>query len=292
MDGIIVIPDRRTAPGGAARRGPLLILAGPGRGKTRVVTHRVAYLLAQGIPDQQIVALTFTNKAADEMRSRLDRLAPGNRVWMGTFHRFCSRLLRQYAPLVGLRENFSIYDTDDSQKLLREAIDDAEVELIHETPARIAAAISWAKNDLITADSYHAAVRQSPGFDRGPGLSRLSAPVADGERRGFRRPADARGHAAAGERDLAGNAGPAISLHPGRRVPGHEPGPVRHRPGPVDRPPEPGRRPAIPTSRSTAGAARPFGTSWNSSGTFRTCRSCGWSRTTAARSAFSARPIS
>ncbi len=114
--------------------GPLLILAGPGSGKTRVVTHRVAYLREQGIPDEQIVALTFTNKAADEMRLRLDRLAPGCRVWMGTFHRFCSRLLRQYASLVGLRENFSIYDTDDSQKLLREAIDDAQVELVHETP--------------------------------------------------------------------------------------------------------------------------------------------------------------
>ncbi|MHB0957212.1 MAG: ATP-dependent helicase [Pirellulaceae bacterium] len=138
--------------------GPLLILAGPGSGKTRVVTHRIAYLLAQGIPGEQIAALTFTNKAADEMRTRLDRLAPGSRVWMGTFHRFCCRLLRQSATLVGLQENFSILDVEDSQKLLREAIHDAEVELIHETPARIAAAISWAKNDLITPDTYQAAV--------------------------------------------------------------------------------------------------------------------------------------
>ncbi|MHB8972545.1 MAG: ATP-dependent helicase [Pirellulaceae bacterium] len=138
--------------------GPLLILAGPGSGKTRVVTHRVAHLLAQRIPGDQIVALTFTNKAAEEMRSRLDRLAPGSRVWMGTFHRFCSRLLRQYAALVGLRENFSIYDVDDSQKILREAIDDAGVELVHETPARIGGAISWAKNDLIGPESYTPAV--------------------------------------------------------------------------------------------------------------------------------------
>ena len=70
------------------RDGPLLILAGPGSGKTRVVTHRIAFLLSQSIPAQQIVALTFTNKAAEEMRTRLERLAPGQAVWVGTFHRF------------------------------------------------------------------------------------------------------------------------------------------------------------------------------------------------------------
>ena len=75
--------------------GPLLILAGPGSGKTRVVTHRIAYLIAQAVPARQILALTFTNKAADEMRQRLQRLAPRQPVWMGTFHRFCARLLRQ-----------------------------------------------------------------------------------------------------------------------------------------------------------------------------------------------------
>src|SRR5687768_18390796 len=71
--------------------GPLLILAGPGSGKTRVVTHRIANLLRQGIPAYQLLALTFTNKAADEMKLRLERLAPRQSVWMGTFHRFCAR---------------------------------------------------------------------------------------------------------------------------------------------------------------------------------------------------------
>src|SRR6187455_2882129 len=85
--------------------GPLLILAGPGSGKTRVITHRVANLLRHGVRARSILALTFTNKAADEMRSRLELLAPGEPVWVSTFHRFCSRLLRQYAPLVGLSEN-------------------------------------------------------------------------------------------------------------------------------------------------------------------------------------------
>ncbi len=144
--------------------GPLLILAGPGSGKTRVVTHRVAYMREQGIADGRIVALTFTNKAADEMRMRLERLAPGSRVWMGTFHRFCSRLLRQYASLVGLRENFSIYDTDDALKLLREAIDDEQIELVHATPARVAAAISWAKNDLIGPDQYRPSLGSPLGY--------------------------------------------------------------------------------------------------------------------------------
>ncbi len=137
--------------------GPQLILAGPGSGKTRVVTHRVAHMLSEGIAGHQIVALTFTNKAADEMRRRLDRLCPGQRVWMGTFHRFCAQQLRHHASLVGLQENYTIYDMDDSLKLLREAIADSDVELIHETPARIATAISWAKNDLIVPSEYRAA---------------------------------------------------------------------------------------------------------------------------------------
>src|SRR5688572_14463094 len=102
--------------------GPLLILAGPGSGKTRVVTHRIARLLERGVPARQIVALTFTNKAADEMRSRLSLLAPGEPVWMSTFHRFCARLLRQYAPQVGLEENYAIYDTDDSARVLKRVL--------------------------------------------------------------------------------------------------------------------------------------------------------------------------
>ena len=101
------------------REGPLLILAGPGSGKTRVITHRIANLLHQGVPARQILALTFTNKAADEMRARLERLAPGEPVWMSTFHRFCARLLRQHAALVGLAENYTIYDMSDSRQMLK-----------------------------------------------------------------------------------------------------------------------------------------------------------------------------
>lgn len=134
--------------------GPLLILAGPGSGKTRVITHRLAYLLEQGVPARQLLALTFTNKAADEMKSRLARLAPNQHVWMGTFHRFCARLLRQYGSLVGLRENYSIYDSDDSSKQLRLAIEDLKIELTHATPDAIASNISWAKNNLLKPDEF------------------------------------------------------------------------------------------------------------------------------------------
>ena len=149
--------------------GPQLILAGPGSGKTRVVTHRIAYMLNSGVPPEAVVALTFTNKAADEMRQRLATLWPGSQPWLGTFHRFCAQLLRRYASLVGLSENFSIYDTDDSLKLLGQAIADANVELIHETPARIAHAISWAKNDLISAEEYEPA----PGDPTGALVQRI-----------------------------------------------------------------------------------------------------------------------
>ena len=134
--------------------GPLLILAGPGSGKTRVVTHRIAHLLAQGVPDYQILALTFTNKAADEMRRRVTELVPGAKVWMSTFHRFCARLLRQYATSVGLGENFTIYDTDDIRKVLKQTVEELGVDLTHVTPERLQAAISWAKNHLIPPDRY------------------------------------------------------------------------------------------------------------------------------------------
>jgi DNA helicase-2/ATP-dependent DNA helicase PcrA len=135
--------------------GPLLILAGPGSGKTRVITHRIARMLADGVPGQQILALTFTNKAADEMRLRVQRLAPGSEVWIGTFHRFCARLLRKYAPMVGLEENYTIYDTGDSAHALRRAMGQLHVDTAFASPESIARAISWAKNNLITPDQYH-----------------------------------------------------------------------------------------------------------------------------------------
>ena len=135
--------------------GPLLMLAGPGSGKTRVVTHRIAHMIESGIEPRQIVALTFTNKAAGEMRSRLERIVGPNEVWLGTFHSFCVRLLRRYARLVGLSENFSIYDTDDAKAALLMAVGHADFELSHTTPGKLASRISYFKNRLVTPDMLH-----------------------------------------------------------------------------------------------------------------------------------------
>ena len=110
--------------------GPLLILAGPGSGKTRVVTHRVAHMLNSGIAGRNILALTFTNKAADEMYNRVEQLEPGIHVWMGTFHSFCARLLRMHGHLVGLAENFTIFDTQDSKRALKSVLAQEEIYLL------------------------------------------------------------------------------------------------------------------------------------------------------------------
>jgi DNA helicase-2/ATP-dependent DNA helicase PcrA len=134
--------------------GPLLILAGPGSGKTRVVTHRVAWLLRQGVPGRQILALTFTNKAAEEMARRIEALAGNQAVWVGTFHRFCAQLLRKYAQFVGLEANYTIYDVDDSLKCLRQAIERLRIEDQGHSPESIAKGISWAKNNLILPEQY------------------------------------------------------------------------------------------------------------------------------------------
>lgn len=133
--------------------GPLLVLAGPGSGKTRVITHRIAWMLEHGVFPSRIVALTFTNKAADEMKKRLECLAPNKSVWIGTFHKFCAYLLRRYAPQVGLESNFTIYDTDESRKLLTHVLNRIALPT-GITLDRIASGISWAKNQLVRPDEY------------------------------------------------------------------------------------------------------------------------------------------
>src|SRR4051794_16193574 len=138
----------------AHRDGPLLVLAGPGSGKTRVITHRIAYLIESGVPASQILALTFTNKAADEMQRRVAELVPGARVWLSTFHRFGAMLLRRYASFVGLEPNFTIYDTSDSRQTIKRVIEAREINTLNYSPDRLHEAISAAKNKLITADKY------------------------------------------------------------------------------------------------------------------------------------------
>lgn len=134
--------------------GPLLVLAGAGSGKTRVITRRVAYLLSQGIRPSSILAITFTNKAAREMRQRVEAIAPGSPVWVSTFHSFGARILRQYAERLGLDRNFTIYDQDDRNRIVKNALEAANIDNIHYSPERVQAAISRAKNQLLRPPAF------------------------------------------------------------------------------------------------------------------------------------------
>jgi ATP-dependent DNA helicase UvrD/PcrA len=137
--------------------GPLLILAGAGSGKTRALTHRIAWLLATGrAHPNQILAITFTNKAADEMRERVSSLVGGvsKRMWVMTFHAACARLMRIEAERLGYTSRFTIYDEADSLRMLKRCLDELEVDTKRYPPRAVRARISDAKNQLIDAETY------------------------------------------------------------------------------------------------------------------------------------------
>jgi superfamily I DNA/RNA helicase len=137
--------------------GPLLILAGAGSGKTRVLTHRIAYLLATDTARaSEILAITFTNKAASEMRERVELLVGGRvrTMWVMTFHAACARMLRAHADRLGYTRRFTIYDQADSRRLVKRCLDDLGIDPKRFTPAAVQAQISDAKNKLIDADGY------------------------------------------------------------------------------------------------------------------------------------------
>ena len=137
--------------------GPSLVIAGAGSGKTRVLTYKIAYLLSQGMKPWSIMALTFTNKAAKEMKERIGKLVGDDlaqHLYMGTFHSIFSRILRAEAEHIGFNNNFTIYDESDSRSLLKAIIKEMGLDDKTYKPAAVHARISMAKNNLVTAEAY------------------------------------------------------------------------------------------------------------------------------------------
>ena len=137
--------------------GPLLILAGAGSGKTRVLTHRIAYLIEEkGINPWNILAITFTNKAAGEMRERVDNLVGfgSESIWVSTFHSMCVRILRRHIDLLGFDTNFTIYDTDDQKTLMKDICKLLQIDTKIFRERSLLAAISQAKNELVTPEEF------------------------------------------------------------------------------------------------------------------------------------------
>lgn len=137
-------------------QGPVMVIAGAGSGKTRVLTYRIAYLLEQGADPYNILALTFTNKAAREMKERITSLVGNDarNVWMGTFHSIFARILRVEGHLLGYPQNFTIYDTDDSKSLLKNIIKEMQLDPKLYTPGSVLSRISAAKSNLISVEDY------------------------------------------------------------------------------------------------------------------------------------------
>lgn len=150
--------------------GPLLIIAGAGSGKTRVLTHRIAYLLATGrARPHEILAITFTNKAAAEMRERAAELIgedKAKKMWISTFHSSCVRILRREAATIGLKSNFSIYDSADSLRLITLVAKGLDIDPKRFTPKAIAHKISSLKNELIDDEDYAATINSNDPFSR------------------------------------------------------------------------------------------------------------------------------
>ena len=137
--------------------GPILVFAGAGSGKTRVLTYRIAYLIQErGIPPWNIFAVTFTNKAADEMRERVERLLGGSAkgTWVSTFHSACARILRRHIELLGFQRNFVIYDEQDQERHLKAMMKELELDFRMFHPRAVRAAIEGLKNEGITPDQY------------------------------------------------------------------------------------------------------------------------------------------
>ena len=139
--------------------GPCLVLAGAGSGKTRTIVYRVAYLIERGVPPERILLLTFTNKAAREMIGRVRRLVglEDARLWGGTFHHVCHRILRESGSRIGLKSGFTILDAEDSRDLMRTCVRDCQIDVKERrfpSPAVLVAIASYASNVGRTVDAH------------------------------------------------------------------------------------------------------------------------------------------
>ena len=130
--------------------GPCLVIAGAGSGKTKVLTTRIAYLIEQGIPSYSILAITFTNKAAREMKERLTRLVPENNTFVGTFHSFGLRIVRENYMHLGLERNFTILDSDDVLTIIKKIMKDLGITKEECAPSYVRNRISFIKNEMLS----------------------------------------------------------------------------------------------------------------------------------------------
>ena len=268
------------------RGGPLLVVAGAGSGKTRVLTHRIAHLIHEGVHPSRILAITFTNKAADEMRERVAELVGpvAKTMWVSTFHSACVRILRANADRLGYPRQFSIYDQADAVRLTGYVIRDLGLDAKRFTPRGV-----HARDQPVEERAGRPRRRRRPRppniFDRKHAdvYREYQARLHKAGRDGLRRPAHQH-RAPVPRAPRRARALPrALRAHPRRRVPGHQPGPERDRPAPRRRPPATSASSATRTSRCTASGAPTSGTSCSSRMRSRTSpRSCS-TRTTAAR---------
>ena len=221
-------PQQRAAvehPGGAQ-----LILAGPGSGKTRVITQRIAWLVGeQRVAPWRILAVTFTNKAAREMRARAQDLLGEDaaKLHLGTFHSMCARWLRIHGKDIGLSPDYVIYDDADQTALMKRVLESLQVDTRQFTPRSVLSAISSAKSEMRGADHFKGQTENYFQEVVARAYERYQQGLRGASARGLRRPADGDGAAVPRVGGGAGAAGGAVPARACRRVPGHEPGAVR-----------------------------------------------------------------
>ena len=150
-----------------AMDGPCLVIAGAGSGKTKVLTHKIAYLIANGVKPWNILAITFTNKAANEMKERTQKLVGDTAldIWMGTFHSICVKILRKCIDRIGFRSDFVIFDTSDQRTLVKECLKTLQMDDKIFTDRSVLAEISNGKNEMLDPQAYSA--KYSGDFRKG-----------------------------------------------------------------------------------------------------------------------------